>query len=287
MATQQKGDFMNKFMLMLAVLALFSLNAKEWKDISYYEKDAPVQGDLAYRTERCKLDLRVPDRRTKFPTLVWFHGGGIKKGSKKIAPIINTQAVAVAAVNYRLSPRAQCPDYIYDAAAAVAWVIKNIEKFGGDPKQVYVSGISAGGYLTAMVTLDKRYLATFGVSNMQIAGAFPISGQMSTHFQILNERRAKDPSVRDFMIDEYAPIYHAAKETPPMTLLAGDSNLDWPARVEENQLLAMRMKRVYKNEKVVFYSIPGTNHGTCTRPSLAIVNDILSKISQKVSQINK
>ena len=110
---------MNKFTLMLAALALFSLNAKEWKDIPYYEKDAPVQGDLAYRTERCKLDLRVPDRRTKFPTLVWLHGGGMKKGSKKTLPIINTQAVAVATVNYRLSPKAQCPDYIYDAAAAV------------------------------------------------------------------------------------------------------------------------------------------------------------------------
>ena len=278
---------MYKSILMLAVLALFSLNAKEWKDIPYYEKDAPVQGDPAYRTERCKLDLRTPDKRTKFPTLVWLHGGGMKKGSKKALPILNTQAVAVATVNYRLSPKAQCPDYIYDAAAAVAWVIKNIEKFGGDPKQVYVAGLSAGGYLTAMVTLDKRYLETFGVSNMQIAGAFPISGQMSTHFQILNERRAKDPTVRDFMIDEYAPIYHAAKDTPPMTFLAGDSNLDWPARVEENQLLTMRMKRVYKNDKVVFYSIPGTTHGSCSRPSLAMINDILCKISQKVSQIKE
>ena len=89
------------------------------------------------------------------------------------------------------------------------------------------------------------------------------------------------------MIDEYAPIYHAAQDTPPMTMLAGDSNLDWPARVEENQLLTMRMRRVYKNEKVIFYSIPGTTHGSCSRPSLAIINDILSKVSKKNSQIKE
>jgi hypothetical protein len=108
---------------------------------------------------------------------------------------------------------------------------------------------------------------------------------MTTHFQILNERRAKDPSTPDFLIDEFAPIFHASsKDVPPMTMLAGDSELDWPARVEENKMLEMRMRRVYKNPNVKFYSIPGTTHGTCSRPSLAMINDILSKLSKKVSQ---
>ena len=271
---------MNKSWLffLLAVICT-TLSAKDFNDISYYEKDAPAIGNIAYRNERCKLDLRTPDDKTNFPTLVWFHGGGLRGGKKYYPPSIDTKNIAVAIVNYRLSgEKAACPDYIYDAAAAVAWVLKNIEKYGGDPKHVYISGQSAGGYLTAMVVLDKRYLETFGVSPVQIAGAFPISGQMSTHFQILNERRAKDPSVRDFMIDEYAPIYHAAKETPPMTLLAGDSNLDWPARVEENQLLAARLKYVYKHPEIRFVSIPLTGHGGCKEPSFAFINQLLTKL---------
>ncbi|MBE6392975.1 MAG: alpha/beta hydrolase [Lentisphaerae bacterium] len=279
---------MHKILIFSVLIFSITLAAKEWKDIPYYDSNAPVQGDAAYRKERCKLDLIVPDDRTKFPTLIYFHGGGLRAGGKRMLAAIDTRLVASVQVNYRLSgKRAQCPDYIYDAAAAVAWVIKNIEKYGGDAKQVYVAGQSAGGYLSAMIALDKRYLAAFGISPKQIAGVFPITGQMSTHFQILNERRAKDPATRDFLIDEYAPIYHAAKDTPPITCFAGDPALDWPARVEENQLLIMRMRRVYKNENVFFYSIPGTEHSSCTAPSLAIINRKLSRISKKISQVKK
>ena len=57
--------------------------------------------------------------------------------------------------------------------------------------------------------------------------------------------------------------------------------MDWPARVEENQLLAMRMKRVYNNENVEVLCIPGTTHGSCNPPSLAIINSVLSNVSKK------
>lgn len=277
---------MNKlWLLFIGVVFCTTLSAKDFNDISYYEKDAPAIGNITYRNERCKLDLRTPDDKTNFPTLVWFHGGGLRGGNKYFPTSIDTKNIAVAIVNYRLSgEKAACTDYIYDAAAAAVWVLKNIEKYGGDPKQVYISGQSAGGYLTAMIALDKKYFNAFKVQPTDFAGYFPITGQMSTHFRILAERRKKDPTVRDFVIDEYAPIYHAAKNTPYMKFYCGDSLCDWPARVEENQLLVMRMKRVYKNPKVFFYSIPSGTHGSCTAPSMALVNYELGRLCRKISK---
>lgn len=51
---------MHKKLIVFLSAALLSLGAGEWKDIPYYSKDAPKQGNIEYRNERCKLDLKTP-----------------------------------------------------------------------------------------------------------------------------------------------------------------------------------------------------------------------------------
>ena len=189
---------------------------------------------------------------------------------------------AVAAVNYRLSGKgAECPDYIYDAAAAAAWVKKHIAEYGGDPERIYIAGHSAGGYLTMMLALDGRYLGACKADPKDFAGYFPVSGQATTHFRILAERKAKGMKLPDVMLDEYAPIQLAHRGAPPITLLVGDPNVEWPSRVEENLLLAARLKRGYKNEKVECLSFPSFNHGTVVAPSIAAINNKILQANKK------
>ncbi|MBQ7206262.1 MAG: alpha/beta fold hydrolase [Lentisphaeria bacterium] len=269
---------MKKIRIILLFFAASALYAGEWKDIPYYEKTFPVRGDGEALRTFCKLDLKTPETKN-FPTLVWFHGGGLSRGSRFLPREIDTKKIAVVSVDYRLSgPKVSHPDYIFDAAAAVSWTLGNIRKYGGDPKKVFVSGHSAGAYLSAMIALDRRYLNSFGRSPAELAGVYPVSGQMTTHFQILAERRRSDPRVRDLVIDEYAPLYHASADAPPMILFCGDPKLDIPSRAEENRLLAARLTRVYKHKAVKFVSIPQTGHGTCLSPCLAMISEILSKL---------
>lgn len=252
------------------------------RNVPYYSPDAAGSGNLEYRALRCMLDVYVPKNAAadaKLPVVVWFHGGGLSGGSKHEVSELTNHGIIVVSVNYRLRPVAKEPDYIEDAAAAVAWTFKNIEKYQGDPARIYVSGHSAGGYLTMMVGLDPRYMAAHGLKNTDIAGLFPISGQATTHFGIVADRKkaagiAPDESVsRDnpIVVDAFAPMSYTNKVVSPIHFLCGDPAIEWPARVEENALIAAMLKTVKNHGVVEFRSFPGCNHGTCVKPALEYI----------------
>jgi acetyl esterase/lipase len=96
-------------------------------NVNYYPESERVADK--YISERCVLDLYHPEDVQGFPTVVWFHGGGLTGGNKFIPEALKDQGMAVVAVNYRLYPKIKAPVYIEDAAAAVAWVFNHIEEF--------------------------------------------------------------------------------------------------------------------------------------------------------------
>jgi len=231
--------------------------------------------DLSYKTgalltdyekERCKLDLYLPGTGHDFPALVWLHGGGLTNGSKvedytvAIAKRFAHAGIATAVVNYRLSPKATYPAYIEDAAAAFVWVGAHAAEQHIDPRRVFVGGHSAGGYLTAMLGLDARWLAPYGCKPNAIAGLIPISGQMMTHYTVREERGIKDHNV--VIADEAAPINHLHKDTPPLLILFADH--DMPTRREEN-LYFIAALRAAGNTQERHLQIDGRTHGSIAR----------------------
>lgn len=155
-------------------------------DIPYYNKS--IQSSDDYLNDRCRLDVYYPKNSEGFSTIVWFHGGGLKNGGKSIPEGFKGKGLGVVAVNYRLHPKVKAPIYIEDAAASVAWVFANIENHGGDASRIFVSGSSAGGYLTSMIGLDKRWLGAHGIDANRIAGLIPLAGHTITHFTVRAER---------------------------------------------------------------------------------------------------
>jgi len=228
-----------------------------------------------YMMERCRLDVYYPTGVKNFPTVVWFHGGGLTQGSRSIPDGLRKKGIAVVAVNYRLSPHVKSPAYIEDAAAAVAWTIRNIEAHGGSSKHVFVSGHSAGGYLTSMIGLDTRYLAAYDIDADQIAGLIPFSGHTITHFTIRAERGidGKQP-----VVDEMAPLFHVRKDCPPLLLITGDRELEMLGRYEENAYL-WRMMQVVEHPHTQIHELDGYNHGQMAEPAFPLLVRFIKKLS--------
>ncbi|XP_011864448.1 PREDICTED: esterase E4 [Vollenhovia emeryi] len=95
---------------------------------------------------------------TRFPVMVWFHGGGWLTGaghSEYYGPkFLLDHDLVLVTVNFRLGPLGflstedlECPGNLglKDQLQALRWVHENIVYFSGDPNRVTLFGESAGG----------------------------------------------------------------------------------------------------------------------------------------------
>ncbi len=240
-------------------------------DILYYDNESGLD---EYQTERCRLDLYYPEHVKDFPTVVWFHGGGLKGGERYIPEELKEKDIAIAAINYRLYPKVKCPVYIEDAAAAVAWVFKNIKKYGGDPDKIIVSGHSAGGYLTSMVGLDKKWLAPYDIDANEIWLLVPFSGHTITHMTVREERGIPPEQA---IVDEFAPLYHVRPDAPPIVLITGGRDLELLGRYEENAYF-WRMMQVAGHQQTFIYEVQGFDHGGMPAPAFSILIDFIKAL---------
>lgn len=222
---------------------------KVYENIAYKETDKDI----------CQLDVYLPDADV-FPVFVYFHGGGLQNGTRKALHFYAEMAkkgIAVATVDYRMYPDAVYPDFIKDAAAAVAWVYNNMEKYGAVTK-IFVGGSSAGGYLSQMLCFDKKYLALHGIDADELGGYIHDAGQPTTHFNVLRERGI---DTRRVVIDAAAPIYHITENRAyaPMQIIVSD--MDMENRLEQTDLLVSTLRHFgYNKEKLDYRLMKNSRH---------------------------
>lgn len=192
--------------------------------------------NVSYGTHSAEvLDLYLPEKKS-FPVFVYFHGGGLEGGDKAdfapFVPYLIGQGIAVASANYRMYPEAKYPEFIEDAAEAVAFIEGEIGKHG-ICEGVFVGGSSAGGYLSMMLCFDESYLTNAGIDLQNVKGYLHDAGQPTTHFNILRERGVDS---RRVIVDEAAPLYHIGKKTayPPVHFIVSDD--DMKNRYEQTML---------------------------------------------------
>lgn len=235
----------------------------------------------AYSNEMCILNVASPQQlgEGKHPVIVWFHGGGLTSGRRECPAALQTRGNVVVGVGYRFVSKVDLDETIDDAAAAVAWVVKNIASYGGDPEQIYLAGHSAGGYLCDMIALDKHFLGKYGVDPDKFAAIVPYSGQVITHFA----QRSKNgiPELTP-TIDKYAPLFHVRGDAAPFLVISGDREQELYGRYEETAYF-VRMMKLNGHKDITFMEEDGFSHNDMFIPA----HNILVKYIQQRSRNRK
>ncbi len=216
--------------------------------------------------ERHVLDIYTPEKATDkiLPVMFWIHGGGWQQGDKTdvgLKPqVLTERGFVFVSTNYRLLPDVEMDVLTHDVAKAFGWVHRNIAKYGGDPKRIFVGGHSAGAQLAALICTDDRYLKDEGVSFDVLRGCVPVDGDTydipkiimtAEHRQTLyggkmytfghRQKFGNDPEKH---ID-FSAVTHVAKDKgiPPFLLLYFPGNPDTRAQ-------ARRLEAVLKESQI-------------------------------------
>ncbi|NWG46040.1 MAG: carboxylesterase family protein [Alphaproteobacteria bacterium] len=180
--------------------------AAEFGPICPQPRDVSVPED-----EDClTLNIWTPEgaeEGRRLPVLFWIHGGAFVSGSGRIdASAFARDGVVAVTINYRLGRLGVFahpelgPDGggagginfgLLDQIAALKWVERNIEAFGGDPQRITIAGVSAGaGYVNLLMSSPLAEGLFSGAIAQSGANGFAISRRVSESF-------AGQPSLED------------------------------------------------------------------------------------------
>ena len=231
------------FILVLFFMAIspsvgFSQDATPANQSIRVVKNVPYNQGPAANASFQSLDLYLPEGKSHESLVVFVHGGGWRAGDKSMDGLdtfvqlwIN-QGVALASINYRLSPTFKHPAQMEDVASAFAWLRANAGHYGWDPNNMFLAGHSSGAHLATLLALDPKYLQEQKLTPKDIRGVIAISGiyNLGELFEPgISPTRVELTFPKDRkVLDDASPIYHvgnAGPDTPPLLIAYSDNDM--------------------------------------------------------------
>jgi acetyl esterase/lipase len=186
-----------------------------------------VARDVTYGPDpRQRLDIYAPPKgRTVRGTVVFVYGGSWDSGAKEdysfVGRAFANNGYTTAVIDYRLVPRIRYPAFVQDTAKAVAWTVRNISEYGGNPDRVFLIGHSAGAYNTVMTAIAPEFLRAEGLEPSALSGAVGLSGPYDFLPLDVEATREAFGGVRNLETTQPVNIVNRGRASPPIFLATG------------------------------------------------------------------
>jgi len=191
-----------------------------------------------------------------FPVIVWVHGGGWRGGDRKTPPLLALErGYVLAAIEYRLTPRATWPAQLDDCRNAVRLVREHARQYNLDPERIGAWGKSAGGHLVALLALQSGLPANrqapwriragcdyCGPSDLELFAEPKWRGRFALLHEVICDLLGGPIEERRELARDASPVRFAHAQCAPLRIVHGD--LDDVVPVEEAETLYRALKAV-------------------------------------------
>jgi arylformamidase len=243
--------FFRTLTLLFCIFLVSSCASKKISNISYLKKSE------ALITSFPELNVFQTQTSEKSPVVIFIHGGYWTSGNKNIYGFLGRnfgkKKIVTVIPNYTLSPNGNYDTMAKEVAAAIQWTSDTIEKYNGNPDQIFLMGHSAGGHLIALVGTNSKYL-----KNTDMIKGIILNDAAGLD---MNSYLKKYPPTKKHNYDvtwtknqdnwkDASPIYSLSKKAPPFLMFTGIKT--YPSIISQNKAFVQKLKTFQPKVKINF-----------------------------------
>ena len=237
------------------------------------------------------MDIYLPSEPAgPMPAVVYFHGGGWRRGTKNnCQPAIPLAAkgYVVASINYRLSQQAIFPAAIEDCKGAVRFLRANAAKYFINPAAIVSMGDSAGGHLAALMGTSAGVKDLEGATGGNLDQSSAVQGVIDYYGPIdfiamidqksdIKRGEIGAPEVqfiggrtldhKDVAI-KASPLTYVTKDAPPFLIVHGE--VDPRVPMEQAKAMLEAIKKV--GGEATLHIVKNGSHGFSAAQNAALI----------------
>lgn len=244
---------LQKYCIVLALLFLLSISCKNATEAYYKELDTG---------EKLQLKIYHPqnfDSDQRYPTIVFFHGGGWRNGDighfRPYAKEFVKKGMIALLIEYRQQETHGTTPFeaLMDAKSAMRYVKEHADEIGVDTTKIVASGASTGGHLAAATSMidgyndDKDNLAISPTSNaLVLFNPMIDNGPGGYGYKRIGEEYV-----------DFSPMHNIKSNVPPTLFFIG--SLDSHIPITTAKSYKSEIEKVHGRCDLIIYE--GETHG--------------------------